>query len=254
MHMTPMHVTSVAIHILAGSVGIIVGYVALFAAKGSGTHRRSGMVFVYAMITMGLMGAMMAAVWGKAPETNIPVGLLTAYLVVTGLITVRPAFAISRWLDPGLMLVALAVGLIFPTFGFEAAASPKGTLNGMPIYPYLIFGSIALLAGVGDLRLIRSGGIQIIRGVPRLRRHLWRMCTALLIAAFSFFLGQSKVIPKPIRIIPLLVVPPLVVLAALVYWAWRVRVRRVQTVEPVRQGVSVSDRFIGLSPTARAEL
>jgi hypothetical protein len=52
------------------------------------------------------------------------------------------------------------------------------------------------------------------------------MCTALLIAAFSFFLGQAKVFPKPIRILPLLMIPPLVVLVALLYWLWRVRVRR----------------------------
>ena len=51
------------------------------------------------------------------------------------------------------------------------------------------------------------------------------MCTALLIAAFSFFLGQAKVIPKPIRIYPLLVIPPLLVLGAMVYWLWRVRRR-----------------------------
>jgi hypothetical protein len=52
------------------------------------------------------------------------------------------------------------------------------------------------------------------------------MCLALLIATFSFFVGQAEVIPKPIRIYPLLVIPPLVVLAALLYWLWRVRVRR----------------------------
>ena len=52
------------------------------------------------------------------------------------------------------------------------------------------------------------------------------MTFALLIAAFSFFLGQAKVIPKPIRIIPLLMIPPLIVLAALLYWLWRIRFRR----------------------------
>jgi hypothetical protein len=96
----------------------------------------------------------------------------------------------------------------------------------MPVYPFLIFASIALLGGVGDLRLIRAGGIHVIRGAPRLTRHLWRMSTALLIAAFSFFLGQARVIPKPIRLLPLLVIPPLIVFAALMYWLWRIRVRR----------------------------
>jgi hypothetical protein len=34
------------------------------------------------------------------------------------------------------------------------------------------------------------------------------------------------VIPKPIRIYPLLMVPPLIVLAVMLYWLWRVRARR----------------------------
>jgi hypothetical protein len=65
-----------------------------------------------------------------------------------------------------------------------------------------------------------------LRGVFRLARHLWRMCFALAIAALSFFIGQSKVFPKPIRIIPLLALPLLAVLVTMLYWLWRVRVRR----------------------------
>ena len=42
----------------------------------------------------------------------------------------------------------------------------------------------------------------------------------------SFFIGQAKVIPKPYRIMPLLLIPPLIVLGALIYWAWRVRFKR----------------------------
>ena len=49
------------------------------------------------------------------------------------------------------------------------------------------------------------------------------MSFALLIAAISFFIGQAKGIPQPIRIVPLLMVPPLAVLAAMFYWLWRVR-------------------------------
>jgi hypothetical protein len=42
----------------------------------------------------------------------------------------------------------------------------------------------------------------------------------------SFFLGQAKVIPKPIRIPALLALPVLAVLVTLFYWLWRVRIRR----------------------------
>ena len=65
-----------------------------------------------------------------------------------------------------------------------------------------------------------------LRGAPRLARHLWRMCFALFIAALSFFIGQAKVIPKPIRVSGLLAIPVLAVLVTMLYWMWRVRVRR----------------------------
>src|SRR5262249_21361185 len=157
--------------------------------------------------------------------------------------TVRPLSAASRWLDIGLMTGVFAVTLTLTGFGFAVLASPTGKLYGMPAFPFLIFGAIGMMATVGDFRMIRAGGVRVIRGAPRLARHLWRMSTALLIAAFSFFLGQAKVIPKPIRIIPLLLVPPLVVLAALLYWLWRVRIRRnLRGVAGVREVVSSTSR------------
>jgi hypothetical protein len=215
-----------AFHITAGSLGIIFGFIALFAAKGAPLHRRIGMLFVYAMLTMGLMGATMAAIWGRQPASNIPMGFLTAYLVTTGLTTVRPPAWRSREIDLALMLVALGVALVFFAGGVVAAASPHGNLKGIPAPAFFIFGSTALLSGIGDLRMIRAGGVRALRGAPRIARHLWRMSVALLIAAFSFFLGQSQVIPKPIRVLPLLLAPPLIVVAALLYWVWRVRVKR----------------------------
>jgi hypothetical protein len=49
------------------------------------------------------------------------------------------------------------------------------------------------------------------------------MCFAMFIASGSFFLGQAKVIPKPIRIMPLLAVPALLPLVLMFYWLVRVR-------------------------------
>ena len=79
------------------------------------------------------------------------------------------------------------------------------------------------LAGAGDLRLIRSNPP---RGAGRIARHLWRMSFALFTAAMSFFVGQAKVIPEPIRIRPLLALPVLAVLITMLYWLWRLRIRR----------------------------
>jgi len=42
------------IHIVAGGMAIILGAMAPLASKGATLHRRSGLLFVYAMLTMGM--------------------------------------------------------------------------------------------------------------------------------------------------------------------------------------------------------
>jgi uncharacterized membrane protein len=214
--------TTLVVHIVAGALGLLSGAVALYAAKGARLHRKSGMLFVYAMLTMAVCGTAIAAIRGVAPAVNIPAALMTAYLVSTGLITVRPLPSRARWVSIGLMLVAIVVALVDLNFGFEALAN-GGKRQGIPAFPFLMFGVVGLLASAGDYRMIRAHGL---RGAARLARHLWRMCYALFIAALSFFLGQAKVIPKPVRIPALLALPVLAVLVTMLYWLWRVRIRR----------------------------
>ena len=212
------------VHIIAGSLALCAGYVALYAAKGAVLHRRSGLLFVYAMLVMCAGGLTMALVRDLAPATNVPAALLSSYLVITSLLTVRPPMAASRWLNPALMIVALTVGFMSLGFGLEAIASPDGKgRDGMPAFPYFMFGVVGTLAGLLDARMISRGGLT---AVSRITRHLWRMSFALFIAALSFFIGQSDEFPRAIRIMPLLALPVLAVLMTMLYWLWRVRVRR----------------------------
>lgn len=211
--------TLLLLHIVAGSLGILSGFVALYTLKGATLHRRAGMFFVCVMLTMAVSGAALAAALGAAPALNIPVALLTAYLVVTALTTVRRPARGARWLDLGGMLVALGIGLICLALGFQALAA-GGRRDGMPAAPFLLFGAVALLASALDLRMIRAGGL---RGAARLARHLWRMSFALAIAALSFFIGQADVFPEVLRIPPLLALPVVAVLLTMLAWLWRLR-------------------------------
>lgn len=210
------------IHIIAGGLALASGYVALYAAKGARLHRTSGMIFVFAMVVMSIGGLVIAVTRGVAPAVNVPAALLSVYLVLTGLITVRPLPAAARWLSVGAFLVALSVALASLTFAVQAITS-GGTRNGMPAFPFLLFGVVGLLGSAGDIGVLRSGPLT---GASRLARHLWRMSFALFIAALSFFLGQAQVIPEPIRILPLLALPVLAVLVTMIYWLWRVKFRR----------------------------
>lgn len=197
----------------------MAGFVALAAAKGATLHRKSGLLFVGAMVVMGLSAAGIAARTGVA--SSVTGGLMAAYLGVTALTTVRPPAAGSRWLDSGGMVLAFGVGLATLAMGLQTVAAGALARDGVPVPMILLFGAVYLSAGVGDLRVIRSGSL---RGARRIARHLWRMCFALFVASGSFFLGQADAIPEPLRIYPLLAVPAFLPLLALLYWLWRVRI------------------------------
>lgn len=209
-----------AIHIIAGSIALLFGYVALYAPKGGIVHRKSGMVFVYAMLAMASVGMTLSVLRPAAPEINVPAALLTAYLVVTALTTVRPPAPGTRALAWGGLLLASGVAIYNLNFGIDRLISPR---RGIPPFPFLMFGVVGLLGAAGDWRVIRG---RTLTGAVRIARHLWRMTFALLIAAMSFFIGQAKVIPEPVRIRWLLAMPVLAVALTLLYWLWRVRIRR----------------------------
>jgi uncharacterized membrane protein len=206
------------VHIIAGSIAIIAGFISVFAVKGLKLHRKSGMVFVYSMVILSLTGAVIATL--KHQPANIIGGSLAFYMVATAFITVRPRDQRSRWIDIGALVVGIGVSAAAIKFGFDALNSPNRTMNGVPSGMMFIFGTVALIAALSDVRMIRAGGLQ---GAQRIARHLWRMCFSLFIASGSFFLGQAKVIPKPIRILPLLAIPAMLPLVLLIYWLVRVR-------------------------------
>lgn len=206
-------------HFGAALVALAAGTIALAVAKGGRLHKQSGIVFTVMMIATGFLAAAISAYEGK----SIFGGLFVVYLVFTATTTVKPLHWAGRRLHVGLMTFALffAVGSFYQ--GFVAWQSPGHKLGVVPAGMFFFLGTVGLLAAVGDVRMILSGAL---RGPRRLARHLWRMCFGLFIATGSFFFGQAKFIPEPIRITPLLSFLGVVPLLILLYWMWRVRLRR----------------------------
>jgi hypothetical protein len=231
------------VHIIAGSVGLLSGFVAISAAKGARLHRRSGLLFVGAIMTMGVSGAAIAAL--ASTEISVIAGMTTAYLAFTGYRTVRrlpaasgrhvaalrrdaplrldagPRLDAASRLDAGATLVGLILGVSSVSLGVHTLAfTADGMRDGLPAFPFFIMGLPALIGGVGDIRLMR---IPPLDGTRRLNRHLWRMCYALFIASMSFFLGQADEIPEALRITPVLVLLAFLPALVMFYWLWRVR-------------------------------
>ena len=204
------------VHIVAGALALLFGYVALAATKGARLHRKSGVLFVSAMVAMSLSGALIAALNGSS--VSVVAGLMTFYFVTTALLTVRPRAHGSHWIDAAAMLFAVTVAVLGFKTGF--ALLNGGRPETAPIF---IFGVVGLLAAFGDLRMMRAGGLQ---GSRRIARHLWRMCFAMWVAAASFFWGPPGRVPEMIRVPALLAIMVLLPVFTMLYWLWRIRARK----------------------------
>lgn len=208
-------------HVIGGTTAVVSGFAALLVAKGGRAHRRSGMVFVVAMAVMGIFATIVATYEGKVG--SIVGGVFSVYFVLTGLTTVRPMRMLGRREHAVLMILPLAMGAFLFWYGLIALTLPGAMLNGVPAGMMLFLATVNVLAAVGDWRMIRGGDL---RGARRVARHLWRMCFGMFIATGSFFIGQMQVFPKPLRILPLMLALGVAPLGALLYWMWRVRLRR----------------------------
>jgi hypothetical protein len=129
-----------------------------------------------------------------------------------GLLAVRRRAPAFRWIDVVAMIFVLMIGFLSLAFALT------GDMDGTTPVGFL-FGAVALLAALGDIRMLMS---QRMEWSQRIARHLWRMCFALWIATASFFLGQSDEFPEALRIMPLLCTPVLLVMLLMAYWLVRV--------------------------------
>jgi uncharacterized membrane protein len=213
------------VHIAAGGLAIILGGVALAVRKGGMLHRRSGILFVCAMLTMGISGSILALRLSLT-NANVLGGFMSAYFVVTALTTVRPVSVWTRRLNRAAVGIAIALSLIDTCLGFIAFRSPGHAIGGVPFFMPFLIAAVLASAAAGDLRAMRPGTLPARK---RLARHLWRMCFALFIAAGSFFSIRervAKILPEPFTTPAMRALPIVLLFVAMFYWLWRVRAGR----------------------------
>jgi hypothetical protein len=240
--MTTTHLVLRYTHISMGMLALASGAASMLLRKGSNRHRQAGNVFFVSMLLMSGTGTFMSIF--ITPEMgNILGGSVTFYMVATAWATVvRPAGRIGRF-EWFAMFGALAIAIYGATLGVLAATSDSGRVGEFSARFYFIFGGVALLTASLDGRMIRRGGFT---GASRTTRHLTRMCIAMFMATTSFFLGQAKLFPDPVRKSGVLTIPVLLVIGALVYWL--VKVKLLPFIRRTR--VRIATRTQRLSPSA----
>lgn len=215
------YTTIVLIHACCATIGLLSGALAMIFRKGSGLHRVAGTFFFVAMAGMAGSGAFIAT-FLKPNHGNVIGGTLTLYLVVTGWVAGRRREREAGMFDYSALAFVTAIVAAAATWGIQARMS-GGVNDGYPATLYFIFGSIALLLAVSDVRMLVHGGVS---GAQRIGRHLWRMSFALMFATFSLFPGQGKLFPMWLRKSSLSYIPHVLLVGSTLWWLARISRRK----------------------------
>src|SRR3954463_2099869 len=211
------------VHIVAGGLAVVFGGIALAVSKGGSIHRTIGLFFVYAMVTMGTSASILSLRHGL--NANLIAGLTSAYFSITALTAVRPVSDWSRRATRGAAALAFTLAAVEIVTSWILVTGPGSMAHRAPGFMGFFVAAVTLAAGWGDVRVIR---FRPLRGAPRLKRHLWRMCFALFIASGSFFSIRARVarvLPELFLSGPMRALPVLLVFVAMFYWMWRLRGR-----------------------------
>lgn len=217
--MTAVHLVLRYAHISMGMVALLSGAGAMTLRKGSPLHRQSGNVFFASMLIMATTGAIIAT-FLVPNKGNVMGGMMAFYLTATAWATVWRKPGVSGRLEIGLALLGLTAAICGLTFGLQALNAPSGRVDGYGPPLYFVFGTIAAIGTLLDVRMLVRGGFT---GVARTTRHLTRMCLAMFMATSSFFLGQAKLFSPEVRESGVLRIPVLLVVGALLFWLIRIR-------------------------------
>lgn len=215
------------LHVIAGTIALSAGIVAMSSQKGGHAHRVSGTVFFVSMLVMAVFADYLAI---ALPEQipNLFIGTFTIYLVATAWLTVRRKERSVGVPEKVALLVVLCLCLPFAVLSFQLATGSEPSfksatpLEGPVRVAIYSFTFLVAMAAIGDARLVKTGGVT---GARRIGRHLWRMSLGLTFAVGSAFTnGLPRLLPKTTHIpLILLFIPQLSSVVLMIFWMIRVR-------------------------------
>lgn len=184
------------LHVLGGSVALLVGPIPMLARKGGSLHRKAGLVFCIAL-GCGSVSAFVLAI-AVHNDLLLTIAVLTAFLILSGMRAVRfKRGANPSWMDE-------VAHLSLACFG--------GWLLWRSVSPLDVTG---LFFGVGSLALAgRQWQLQHTSRPDWLLAHIAGMGGAYLATVTAFLVVNFSFLPKPITFIV-----PTVIGTVFITWA-----------------------------------
>lgn len=194
------------IHIIAGHLALLSGFMAIVGRKGSAPHRLSGKVFFYSMLGVSFSG-----IWLSLKADNLFLLLISTFVLyqnLNGFLAVRDKSLRLRCYSPLILLMGLGTALWMIS-----------TLN--PVL--LSFGGIQAFLLIQDtgvaIKVLRGKQISHTRAMTR---HIGQMTGAYIGAFTAFLVVNIDFLPS--RWSPVVWLGPTLVFSPfLIYWLRRIR-------------------------------
>jgi uncharacterized membrane protein len=189
------------IHIIGGSLSLVLGTVVLMIKKGTARHKLLGRIFYYAMLIAAIVSMPMSYLHPN--YFLFIIGVFTSFMLLSGRRYMvnkgKPEW--QDWLLTSLMLV-LAMAFI----GFGGYHMIRGDSFGLV---FLVFGSVSLLFVYHDWTNF-TGRSKISNYY--LTTHLQRMLGSYIASVTAFLVVNNTILPPMIAwLLPTAAVTPLIV-------------------------------------------
>lgn len=204
------------IHIVGGTIGLIVGIFAMILRKGDGRHMKIGKVFFVAMMAAGISSLILSVI--KSGYFLFIVGIFTIYLVGSGQYYIlKHRGSRNKLLEKAIVVVMYIIGGVFLVFGSWLLL--QSIFIGLVL---LIFGFIVLLFVRQDLKNFRE---EVEVKNFALIAHLQRMTGGFIAALTAFLVVNSKYIPAFLPGFLFWIIPTIIFTPLINKWSKRYSVR-----------------------------
>lgn len=192
-----------SIHILSGTISLILGLYLMAAKKGTRLHKKTGRVFFYAMLLSAIIALPMSYL--HPSYFLFLIGFFTIYMLLTGVryLKIREPkdVQVIDWiLTAGIFLFAL----FFVSTGIRnlITGNSFGTV-------FLVFGSLGWLFAYQDFKNYRGrSGIRNFN----LTTHLQRMTGSYIASSTAFLVVNNTFLPAALAwLLPTLLIVPLII-------------------------------------------
>jgi uncharacterized membrane protein len=177
--------TLLYLHIITGALGLLAGTITMILRKGDARHRKTGLVFLYAMALSSLFALSLAV--SRTNYFLFVVGIFTLYLILSG----QAALHLQRrgvngydWL---LSIGMLVFGALF--VGFGGYILLQGQFFGSVL---LVFGGIGTVLAFRDVQFYQ-GKIQDKKYL--LKSHIGKMVGGNIAAFTAFLVVNNTILP-----------------------------------------------------------